>query len=308
MSTLEGLLGCSPSDVVYKINSAGVREQEITVSELRERTQNLAFEIVLVYMPFDDCLDPEAYKANVDSMLQKQGKSDWWRLPFNNSLIIVGPHDEYVDPYGREIMYRFRMDGYPFTREGFVQSRMKKLRELTLESLLVYGSRDYVIRGDDRIAVSELQGRNIILYLDHLGEDLRLYDELLNWYDEIKAKHPSFEVVFVRLDSVESSIISSIKMEDESVLSAIMPWLICPFDPDHSAFVAKKIFTVEDTYNMDTLIQFGEESRILSTEAQHLLREQGPGDFPYGDSLRKEVIDKLNNNYEYSDGNMHLMV
>uniref|UniRef100_A0A803LAC9 Uncharacterized protein n=1 Tax=Chenopodium quinoa TaxID=63459 RepID=A0A803LAC9_CHEQI len=285
MSTLEGLLGCSPSDVVYKINSAGVREQEITVSELRERTQNLAFEIVLVYMPFDDCLDPEAYKANVDR-----------------------PHDEYVDPYGREIMYRFRMDGYPFTREGFVQSRMKKLRELTLESLLVYGSRDYVIRGDDRIAVSELQGRNIILYLDHLGEDLRLYDELLNWYDEIKAKHPSFEVVFVRLDSVESSIISSIKMEDESVLSAIMPWLICPFDPDHSAFVAKKIFTVEDTYNMDTLIQFGEESRILSTEAQHLLREQGPGDFPYGDSLRKEVIDKLNNNYEYSDGNMHLMV
>uniref|UniRef100_A0A803M9C5 Uncharacterized protein n=1 Tax=Chenopodium quinoa TaxID=63459 RepID=A0A803M9C5_CHEQI len=292
-TTLEGLLGCSPDDVVYKINSAGVREQEITVSELREkvvglyllngwenftprlhevyeqcRTQNLAFEIVLVYIPFDDCLDPEAYKANVDSMLQKQNIStNWWRLPFNNSvsrrlhelttygchygscsqqLIIVGPHDEYVEPYGAEVMYRIML-----------------FEEMT------------------RLLCLNSKAGYIILYLDHLGEDLSLYDELLNWYDEIKAKHPSFEVVFVRL---ESSSISNTEMEDESVLSAIMPWLICPFDPDHSASVAKKIFTKEQTYN--TLIQFGEDGRICTTQAQHPLRKQGPGDFPFGDNTQ----------------------
>uniref|UniRef100_A0A803LAD0 Uncharacterized protein n=2 Tax=Chenopodium quinoa TaxID=63459 RepID=A0A803LAD0_CHEQI len=314
-STFEGLLGCSPSDFVYKNNTAGDCEQ-VTISELTEkvvalyltgfdsfiptlhkvyehcRAQNLAFEIVLVYMPFDDCLDPDIYNAKVDSVLQKQNIS-WWRLPFNNSVsrrlkrLTNGPR--YVELYGAEIIDQFGIEGFPFTREGIVESGLMRLRELTLDSLLVYGSRNYVIRGNNKIVVSELKGRNILLYLDYyLMDSFTLYHELLIWYNEIKANHPTFDVVFVRLQSMHTS---TIEVEDESELSAVMPWLICPFDPDHSASLAKKIFFKEHTRG--TLIQFGEDGRICSTQVQDLLRNQGPDYFPFGDNLRQDVICEL---------------
>lgn len=112
-------------------------------------------------------------------------------------------------------------------------------------ALLVYGSQDYVLRSNDRIAVAELRGRNILLYLDYLD----LYDELLTWYHEIKAKDPDFEVVFVRLDNRNTT-----EVEDDLVLSAPMPWLVCPFDPDHSASLQKNIFTKAWPY--DALVEF----------------------------------------------------
>lgn len=171
-SELEGLLGCNPFDVLDKINPAGGRE-EVSISELKEklvglylcaggnfiptlhkvyqqcRTRQPEFEIVLVYLPFGDCLDPLVYRVNIDSLLQK---ISWWRLPFNNSvsrrlwrliscypddgrLVIVGPRGKYVDPYGGDIISSYGIYAYPFTRECLVQRELNKLRALTLESL-----------------------------------------------------------------------------------------------------------------------------------------------------------------------------
>lgn len=59
-------------------------------------------------------------------------------------------------------------------------------------------------------------GRYFATPLDYL-DDLDLYDELLTWYHEIKAKDPYFEVVFVRLDNRNTT-----SVEDDLVLSAAM--------------------------------------------------------------------------------------
>ncbi|KAL6519036.1 hypothetical protein OROHE_017460 [Orobanche hederae] len=105
-STLEGLLGCNSSDVLDKINLAGVREA-VTITELSKKLvylcieekicptlvkvheqcklKKLSFEMVLAYLPFLDCLDPKVYKVKIDSWLQNHNIS-WWHLPFNNSI------------------------------------------------------------------------------------------------------------------------------------------------------------------------------------------------------------------------------
>ncbi|KAL6561289.1 hypothetical protein OROMI_016890 [Orobanche minor] len=271
---LQGLLQCNCSDTLHKI---GLKEK-VSISELTEKlvglylchrgnlistlhkvyqqckTQQLQFEVVLVYLPLKDCVDPLVYQLNVDTMLKKKQIS-WWCLPFNNSL-----------------------------------------RAVTLESLLVYGSRDYVHRGTDMIAVTELQGRNILVYLDWI-HPLEMFDRVFSWYQEIKAKDPEFEVVFVCLNDGNTS-----GEEDDNLVSSekvsAMPWLVCPFDPDHSAYVEKKIFTKAGVRN--TLVEFRKDGRSCSFNAQQLLDANGPGAFPFNGNLRQEVISDLYM-YEFMD-------
>ncbi|XP_021754944.1 uncharacterized protein LOC110720251 [Chenopodium quinoa] len=201
------------------------------------RTKQLSFEVVLVHLPFFGCLDPKVCIWNFDNML-KQHNLSCWRLPFRNSLscrlnrlmgipfgdklIVVGPHHAFVEPYGGNIFRALGINAYPFSREGLVQRQLDKVKEHTLESLLVHGSRNHVLHGDTKIAVSELLGKNILVYYDSLAGH-KLFYQVLTWYHEIKANNPDFEVVFVRENSTAVR-------EVESDLLASMPWLVCPFD------------------------------------------------------------------------------
>ncbi|KAL6493198.1 hypothetical protein OROGR_032957 [Orobanche gracilis] len=310
---LQGLLQCNCSDTLDKI---GLQEK-VSISELTEKlvglylcnqgslipilhkvyqqckTQQLQFEVVLAYIPFNDPVDPLVYQLNVDTMLKKKQIS-WWRLPFNNSH--CGARGEFVDLYGGDVMSYYGIDAYPFTREALVQWELNKLRAVTLESLLVYGSRDYVHRGTDMVAVSELQGRNILVYLDIIDR-LSMVDRVFSWYQEIKAKDPEFEVVFVRLNGGNTT-----GEEDDNLVPleevTAMPWLICPFDPDHSALVAKKIFTKAGVGR--TLVEFHKDGRICSFKAQLLLGAHGPGAFPFDGNLRQKVISSLSR-YEFME-------
>ncbi|KAL6572184.1 hypothetical protein OROMI_013143 [Orobanche minor] len=317
---LEVLLGRNLSDVLYKTNSAGVRE-ESTIEELSKkvvglylcsgekfdpnldrvyrecRARQLDFEIVLVYFPFLDCLDPEVYNLKMHTSLHEH-IIHWWHLPFNNSvsrrlsrltcgdpnkLVIVGPDGAYLDLYGGEVISCYGTDGYPFTREFLIQREMNRIRELTLESLLVYGSRDYVCRGSEKIAVADLHGRNILLYIDRFNDmEMELCYELALWYDLIKAGDPNFEVVFVRGGLIDSNV--------ENRIVSQMPWLVCPFDPDHSDSVWEKIFKGR-AYN--TLVQIGKDGRVRSLHARDLLRDQGPNAFPFDDTIRKDAINQF---------------
>lgn len=149
------LLGCRLSDVLHKIN-AECGDDVVTTSDLNEKvvglflrvegkfipmlqkayeqclTQQKAFEIVLVYIPFEDSLNPTDYQSYVDNLLQKH-KLSLWRLPFDNSvsrklwrlthnpcddqLIIIGANNAFIDPYGGEVMSSCGIDAYPFTGE-----------------------------------------------------------------------------------------------------------------------------------------------------------------------------------------------
>ncbi|XP_021735278.1 probable nucleoredoxin 1 [Chenopodium quinoa] len=321
-SNLELLLQCKPSDVVDRINSAGVREVK-TISELSTKlvglylcakgnfiptldevyqqciTKHLEIEIVVVYMPFGDCLDPQAYKLNIDTKLKRK-KIYWWRLSFDNSvslgikrlanasmdkLIIMGPRGEFVDLYGEEVMSYYGIDGYPFTRKGLVHRELKKLKEVTLESLLVHGSRDFVLQGDNRIPVAQLQGRYILIYLDCLY-DFKYYENMLFWYYKMKELRFDFEVVFLRRVDDDDDI-SGIEVGFDDL---VMPWLVCPFEFDHSASVNKKLFTQYESH--DTLVQFGQNGQISAFPTLEDLPSFtfGTNDFPFtGFNLRDFV-------------------
>ncbi|KNA17287.1 hypothetical protein SOVF_081260 [Spinacia oleracea] len=316
-STLEGLLQCNSSFVLGKTNPS---ISSTCISQLKGKVvglylcwegdfipklndvykqckkKSLAFEIVLVYMPFGDCLDLEVFMGKIDSML-RDCNACWWCFPFNNSvshrlgrlafgcredrLIIVGPNGEFVDPYGREVMNSYGCDYYPFTREALVQRKVNNLKELKLESLFVHCNDTFLH------LVQELQGKNILVFLDSLSQ-FELSLELNRWYQNMKKQESSssFEVVFVRLYRRHVNIVDT-----DSSLSESMPWLVCPFDPDHSTFVEKKLFGERGVSN--ALVGFDQNGRICTLDARERLESKGSAAFPFDDNLRQDVIDQL---------------
>ncbi|XP_021863907.1 probable nucleoredoxin 1 [Spinacia oleracea] len=284
-STLGGLLQCESSFVLGKTNpnpSSG--ESETTcISQLQGKVvglylcwegnfigklhdvykhckeKSLEFEIVLVYIPFGDCLDPELFIAKMNSLLLGCNAS-WWCFPFNNSvshrfrrlafdcgedrLIIMGPNDQYVDPFGREVMEIYRCDSYPFTREVLVEREINKLKKVNLESLFLQCKDSFLV------------------------EKLR----------ESRGTSTSFEVVFVRMKDYDE--------DTASTLSPLMPWLVCPFDVVHSTFVEKELFGERGVSDTSTLVSFDKNGRLCLLFAQECLKTA----FPFADNLRKDVI------------------
>ncbi|KAL2901336.1 putative nucleoredoxin 1-1 [Bienertia sinuspersici] len=333
-STLEGLLQCRSSDLLFNSNPAD--DQGVSISKLKEKVVGLylfvggdsvlaindiyeqcradrQFEIVLVGLSSAHNLDPEVHEAKIDRLLQKHNIS-WWRVPFNNSLscrlwrllgsplwdrlVILGPHDGYVDPYGREVMMEYGKIGFPFTRENLVNREYTKLKELTLESLLVYGSRNYVFKHNKMVTVEELKQRNILLYFGCL-ENLDLYYNLQGWYHKILEQDSSNEVVHVRraVDYYPENT-----AEDDEVSRSVMPWLVCPFNADHSRYVQEKLFMdFRRSCPEDILVQFGKDGRICTIKAYDLLRDKGTDAFPFEDNLHQDVISRLKAIHEFMD-------
>ncbi|KAK9707220.1 hypothetical protein RND81_07G180800 [Saponaria officinalis] len=154
--------------------------------------------------------------------------------------MILGPNSTFSDTYGKEVMSFYGIRAYPFTRESIVERKLAKLRALTPVSLLtVSDEQNYVLNKDgDRIPVSKLYGRNIFLYVDYLDGDLcdaRMYDQLVNqWYPELKAKDPDFEIVFVSYNDDSDDVEIDERFHR-------MPWLTFPFPSPHSKFVTEQL-------------------------------------------------------------------
>lgn len=327
-STLVGLLGCNAYDVLEKIspNPAGSGEEVMTISELSKknvglylcakgdylamlcdiyekcRTRKLAFEIVLVYLPFDQPITPQAWMENVNTLLQKHKiSSSWWRLPYNNSvtcrlrrltfprhrdrLIIVGAHDEFVEPFGEKVMKKHGIDAYPFFREYLIEKELNKLKDLTFESLFASGPKDFFYQGTDKKFLSDLQGKNILLYLEYPG-DLCIFPQQLRWYEQLKKNNPDFEVVFV----CRSNYSADIEINDSDLCRIMPDWLLYPFDPTHSASVEKRL----GFNNATALVEFGENGQLCSLSALRRLDVYGPENFTFGAShLREDVLYRL---------------
>ncbi|KMS95845.1 hypothetical protein BVRB_004460 [Beta vulgaris subsp. vulgaris] len=230
------LLTSNPSDVLRKTNAEDGCDT-MTISDLNKKDvvglfkcvngklipklqevyeqckiQQKPFEVLLVYIPFSNSLDPKNHKLYIDNLLQKH-KLSLWYMPFNNSvhhklcrftnscydqLIIFRAQDAHIDIYGAEVMSTFGIDAYPFSREELVQRELNKFKEVTLETLLISKSRDYLLKGGANISVAHLRGKNILVWISSLSVNcIPFYHELLLWYKENQAKNPDFEVVCV---------------------------------------------------------------------------------------------------------------
>ncbi|XP_056688804.1 probable nucleoredoxin 2 [Spinacia oleracea] len=179
------------------------------------------------------------------------------------------------------VVITFKVDGYPFRRENFVLKEIQRVKKLTLESLLVYGPRDYVLCGKETISLADLRGWNILVYIDSL-RDSKFYHET----DHVLSDHRSSGRTFQAEQSQEaerpSSILGTIfvrgcQVEDDAVVES-MPWLVCPFNLDHSTTLQNKIF---EEATCDTLVHFGPDGRICALHVQHHLDIYGPDAFPF---------------------------
>ncbi|XP_074345760.1 putative nucleoredoxin 1 isoform X1 [Apium graveolens] len=137
----------------YSYNFA--EELKVAYEELARN--NKKFEVVLIYLTDTyykcECTDEEKFRATFKTM-------PWLALPFKDpthkklkrlfdhpqivhpdlpkkapSLVIFGPHGEFIEPCGAEVLSNFGVSGYPFTREHVVKLETKKVVELKLELL-----------------------------------------------------------------------------------------------------------------------------------------------------------------------------
>ncbi|VFQ86756.1 unnamed protein product [Cuscuta campestris] len=335
-SKLEDLLGCNPSDVLYKTVSPGIHEK-VTMSELSSkvvgvymciqghfiptlgkvyqqcRAQGLDFEIVLVCVPWiADSLDPEVHIANIERVLLEWNISWCWLPPafgcpnklfnssvssrvrrcidehFRDQILIVGPHGTFVEPYGAEIMSLCGTDAYPFGRDGFFEMELKKFEKLTLESLLVYGPRDYVYRDNKKVDVRELRGKKILVYLDILV-DYNLALQMNYWLYEMKQYcDPDVEVVLVRRHGTRET-----GDEADLRLSGFAPlWYVCPFDPQHSTSLEEELFI--GGLKNNAVVAFGTDGRVSSLGALGRLVMFGAKGVRFDRSdLRQDVFEHL---------------
>ncbi|KAL2933184.1 putative nucleoredoxin 1-2, partial [Bienertia sinuspersici] len=237
-------------------------------------------------------LDPQVHKDIIDRLLKKGISMLWWRLPFNNNVsqkfnqlmgcdhdfrvMIVGPDNKYVEKRGGEILQACEVDLYPFSREGFVQKELKQLHELTLESLMVIGSKNYVYKGSTTFPLAHLRGKNVLVYFMSTKRAPGNYNQVSKWYPEIKADVDDFEVV-------------DVKLEDGPVV-----------DYDDLEVAEKRLFIKHKTAP-DTLLKFGSDGKICSFQAQDHLYARGPKVFQeLGDPhLRQDVITELTRYYSF---------
>ncbi|XP_021732622.1 probable nucleoredoxin 1 [Chenopodium quinoa] len=228
---IEEILRCKPSDILV---SNSCKNRTICVSDLKKKLvglylcrdgdfmgelhevyelchckQGYELEIVLIHQPDEE---PRQFIEYVNADLVQRGITSWWVLPFKDSvshwlsrlsethsmdtLIILDPTSgKYVNPYGETVIRNFGFDGYPFTIANMIEKETARLRELTLESLLVLSKeQNYVCTNDGtRVSVAELRGRNVLLYLEWTDNCMDDHMDIsYNWikglYHEIKEK------------------------------------------------------------------------------------------------------------------------
>lgn len=138
-------VGESPDDLTPKI--------EVVYRELAKKGEN--FEIVLIYA--HDTV--YTYDITTEVSFQKTFSTmPWLALPFKDpnckklqrifdhpehlkdlgpepdpTLVIIGPHGNFIEEFGADILLKFGIAAYPFTRESAAKLEAEKAKRLKLE-------------------------------------------------------------------------------------------------------------------------------------------------------------------------------
>ncbi|KAL5723835.1 protein-disulfide reductase [Ranunculus cassubicifolius] len=261
-------------------------EQLVDVyNELNNDGEN--FKVVLISLDEDE----EAYKESFEGM-------PWLAVPFKDrtltklvkyfeisglpTLVILGPDGKTLHPNVAELVEEFGADVYPFTPEKLAELeeiKKAKLESQTLESVLVKGDKDFVIRTDGtKVPVSELVGKNVLLYFSaHWCPPCRAFlPKLIETYSEIKEKHDAFEVIFISSDRDEPAF--------QDFFSS-MPWLALPYGDERKASLSKT-FKVQ---GIPTVVALGPTGKTVSQDCRSLIMMHGANAYPFTNERLKEI-------------------
>ncbi|RWR79475.1 putative nucleoredoxin 1 [Cinnamomum micranthum f. kanehirae] len=249
------------------------------------------FEVVLISLDDDEQSYVEILKSIPflavpfkDKICEKLAR--YFELRRIPTLVIIGSDGKTVNSNVAELVEEHGIQAYPFTPEKLeelAEIERKRLESLTLESLLVSGERDFVIGKDGiKVPVSELLGKHILLYFSaHWCPPCRAFlPKLTEVYQEIKAKDPAFELIFISSDRDQNSF-------DDYFSS--MPWLALPFGDERKKFLSRT-FKIE---GIPSLVAIGPTGKTITTEARDLVTVHGSDAYPFTEEHLKAMEAKI---------------
>lgn len=253
--------------------------------KLKENGEN--FEVVLVSL--DD--EESSYEQGFADM-------PWLAIPFKDkicdklvryfeldsipTLVVIGSDGKTLNSNVAELIEEHGIEAYPFSPEKLEEIAEKekaRIEAQTLESLLASGEQDYVIgKGGIRVPVSELVGKNILLYFSaHWCPPCRMFlPKLIEAYHKIKEKDDAFEIIFVSSDHDESSFHD---------FFSEMPWLALPFGDERKKFLARTF----KIYGIPSLVAIGPTGKTVTTEARELVMTHGAAAYPFTKERIQEI-------------------
>lgn len=239
------------------------------------------FEIVFVSGDEDD----ESFNGYFSKM-------PWLAVPFSDSetrdrldelfsvrgiphLVIIGENGKVLRDDGVKIIREYGAEGYPFSLE-----RTKTLkdqeevarREQSLKSILISGSRDYVVSPDrKKVSVTEFEGKTVGLYFyfSKFRESAAFTQKLIQTYENLKEKGENFEIVMIPLDDDDEE---SFNLEFKD-----MPWYSLPFKDKK----CEKLARYFELSTLPTLVIIGPDGKTVHSNVAEAIEEHGAQAFPF---------------------------
>ncbi|XP_030545103.1 probable nucleoredoxin 1 [Rhodamnia argentea] len=226
-----------------------------------------------------------------ESFSEYFSKMPWLAVPFPDSdkrdsldelFEVRGiPHLVFLDGTGRvltdsgvEIVREYGVEGHPFTPELIKELKDRDeaaRRNQSLTSLLVHGSRDFVVSSDwKKVPVTELEGKTVGLYFS-----LSMYRACVDFapmlrevYEKLKAQGESFEIVQIPLDDDEESFKQAF---------GSMPWLSLPLEDKK----CEKLVRYFELSTLPTLVIIGPDGKTLHSNVAKTVEEHGVAAYPF---------------------------
>ncbi|XP_021601118.2 probable nucleoredoxin 2 isoform X2 [Manihot esculenta] len=229
-------------------------------------------------------------------------------------LIILQPEDDNDEATlhdGVEILYRFGVQAFPFTKQRLeeleLQERQKHERQ-TLTNLLADHDRDYLFGhpAPKQVPIDSLMGKTIGLFFSAqwCNPGVKFTPKLVSIYHKIKQmlilndNDEDFEIVFVSNDWDQSGFNSYFNT---------MPWLALPFGEP----TAKNLAKYFDVRGIPCLIILGPDGKTITKHGRNLINLYQENAYPFTeakvDLLEKQMDEEAKNlpRSEYHAGHKH---
>lgn len=253
--------------------------------KLKEKGE--AFEVVLISLDDDESSFQQAFTGMPWLAIPFKDKScerlaRYFELEIIPKLVVIGHDGKTLMSNAAELVEDHGIEAYPFSPEKLEELAEKdkaRLEAQTLESLLVSGEKDYVIaKGGAKVPVSELVGKNILLsFSAHWCPPCRAFlPKLIETYNAIKVKDPSFEIIFISSDRDQESFDSYF---------ASMPWLAIPFGDERKESLSQT-FKIR---GIPSLVAIGPTGKTVTKDARNQIMVHGADAYPFTEEHIKKL-------------------
>ncbi|XP_074365761.1 putative nucleoredoxin 1 isoform X2 [Apium graveolens] len=288
---------------------------------------NDKFEVVLIYVVDPGLCD---WKCNSKELFWEVFKTmPWMALPFRdeccwklrrvfklsydyegdpNELVIIGPHAEYIEPHGANILSEYGISAYPFTFKKALELETEKIKHLKLEMLWDMNT---VFRRNNgsQVSFSELSGKRVILVLERIcmkrdfcesSPNAYFINMLRGRYLLTKGTDDEFEVIRILADNLEYSTSLPFGLEDKRCLASPErdlghnDWISCLASELKENICSSDYWygrSIDELYVFLPILAFNRDGRIVRKAIIPSVEDMK---FPfYADGLEKEILSQL---------------